>query len=229
MRSPAQVAGLNAAPPANISGTDFRRLRSRMMSTAFAFAEEEGEVVNNTSVILLIEWRGRRLLFVGDAEWNAAYVEGKKNFAWNVAWKKYGAELRKPVDFLKIGHHGSTNATPWNDREDGKQTEPSTILDAILPQPKGNKKPTALAVVSTDRTKYDPIPKSPLLLEIGTRVSNTRNYFSLLGEDRARTLPLYEEYERRWLDKLQPWRTDIETMISGDAFVEVTIEPAPGH
>jgi beta-lactamase superfamily II metal-dependent hydrolase len=229
MRSPAAAAVLNAAPPANISGTDFRRLRSRMMSTAFAFAEEEGEVVNNTSVILLIEWRGRRLLFVGDAEWNGAYVEGKKNFAWNVAWKKHKAELGKPVDFLKIGHHGSTNSTPWNDREDGKKTEPSTILDAILPRPKGNKKPTAMAVVSTDRTKYDPIPKSPLLLEIGSRVSNTRNYYSLLGDDRARTLPLYAEYERQWLDKPQPWRTDIETMVSGDVFVEVAIEPASGH
>ncbi|MER9526686.1 metallohydrolase [Mesorhizobium sp. M0292] len=229
LRSPAQVAALDADPPENISGTDFRRLRSRMMSTAFAFAEEEGEVVNNTSVILLIEWRGRRLLFVGDAEWNGGYVEGKKNFAWNVAWKKHGSELSKPVDFLKIGHHGSTNATPWNDKEDGKATEPSTILDAILPKPKGNKKPTALAVVSTDRTKYDPIPKSPLLLEIGNRVSNTRNYLSLLGEDRARTLPLYEKYERQWLDMPQPWRTDIEAMISGESFVDVAIDPAAGH
>ncbi|TIP29606.1 MAG: metallohydrolase [Mesorhizobium sp.] len=229
LRSPSAAAALDTAPPANISGTDFRRLRSRMMSNVFAFAEEEGEVVNNTSVILLIEWRGRRLLFVGDAEWNGAYVEGKKNFAWNVAWKKHKTELGKPVDFLKIGHHGSTNSTPWNDREDGKQTEPSTILDTILPRPKGTKKPTAMAIVSTDRTKYDPIPKSPLLLEIGSRVSNTRNYLSLLGDDRARTLPLYAEYERQWLDKPQPWRTDIETMISGDVFVEVAIEPASGH
>ena len=73
--------------PANISASDFERLRSRMMSSAFAFAEEEGEVVNNTSVMLLIEWRGRRLLFVGDAEWNSAYKEKKKNFAWNTAWR----------------------------------------------------------------------------------------------------------------------------------------------
>ena len=26
----------------------------------------------------------------------------------------------RPIDFLKIGHHGSVNATPWNDREDGR-------------------------------------------------------------------------------------------------------------
>ncbi len=229
LRSPAAAAALDAAPPANISGADFRRLRSRMMSSVFAFAEEEGEVVNNTSVILLIEWRGRRLLFVGDAEWNGAYVEGEKNFAWNVAWKKHATELGKPVDFLKIGHHGSRNSTPWNEREDGMKTEPSTILDAILPRPTGNKKPTAMAVVSTDRTKYDPIPKSPLLVEIGRRVRNTRNYFALLGNDRALTLPLYAEYEEQWLNQPQPFRTDIETMISGDIFVDIAIDPAAGH
>ena len=76
-------APANGPVPANISLSDFRRLQSRLLSAAFAFAEEESEVVNNTSVMLLIEWRGRRLLFVGDAEWNKAYREKKKNFAWN--------------------------------------------------------------------------------------------------------------------------------------------------
>ena len=69
-------------------------------------------------------------------------------------------ELNKPVDFLKIGHHGSINATPWNDKEDGTVTEPSTILDAILPLPKGNAKPKAKAVVSTERTPYEVIPRA---------------------------------------------------------------------
>jgi beta-lactamase superfamily II metal-dependent hydrolase len=41
-----------------------------MLSTAFAFAELSSTVTNNTSVVLLIEWKGNRLLFVGDAEWN---------------------------------------------------------------------------------------------------------------------------------------------------------------
>jgi hypothetical protein len=85
--------------------------------------------------------------------------------------------------------------------------------------------PTATAIVSTDRTKYDPIPKSPLLVEIGRRVSNTRDYYALLGDERAQTLPLYTEYEHQWLDKPQPWRTDIETMLSGEIFVEIEIEP----
>jgi hypothetical protein len=61
------------------------------------------------------------------------------------------------------------------------------------------------------------------------RTADTRNYFSLLGDDRARTLLLCAEYEQQWLNKLQPWRTDIETMISDDIFVEVAINPAPGR
>ena len=48
--------------------SDFRQLRSRMLSTALAFADLDGKVCNNTSVVILLEWKGKRLLFVGDAE-----------------------------------------------------------------------------------------------------------------------------------------------------------------
>ena len=199
-----------------------------MMSSAFAFAEEEGEVVNNTSVMLLIEWRGRRLLFVGDAEWNSVYREKKKNFAWNTAWTLRKKDLDKPVDFLKIGHHGSMNSTPWNDKEDGKATEPSRILDAILPLPAGGAAPKAKAVVSTERTFYKVIPRAALLLEIGKRVGNTRIYANELAADQIAGLPNYDAYEKTWLDRPQPVRTDLETRLTGKGFVDVLIEPAGG-
>lgn len=226
--APARAAPAAGPVPANISASDFRRLQSRMMSSAFAFAEEEGEVVNNTSVMLVIEWRGRRLLFVGDAEWNRAYRDKKKNFSWNTAWKLRRAELDKPVDFLKIGHHGSINSTPWNDKQDGAVTEPSTILDAILPLPAGGAAPTAKAIVSTERTFYKVIPRATLLLELGRRVSNTRTYRTALSEDQIAGLPNFADHEEQWLDRPQPLRTDLETRITGKGFVEVTIEPKPG-
>lgn len=218
-------AAADGAVPANISASDFRRLQSRMMSSAFAFAKEEGEVVNNTSVMLLIEWRGRRLLFVGDAEWNGAYREKKKNFSWNTAWKLRRDELGKPVDFLKIGHHGSINSTPWNDREDGEVTEASTILDAILPLPAGGARPTAQAIVSTARTPYEPIPQATLLIEIAKRVGNTRTYGEHLTDKHIAGLPNFAKYEKPWLGKPQPLRTDLETRLTGLDFVEVTIAP----
>jgi hypothetical protein len=212
------------AAPANISQADFRRLRSRMISSAFAFAELSSKVTNNTSVVLLIEWRGKRLLFVGDAEWDTKFKEGKANGAWNVMWHERKAALRDPIHFLKIGHHGSENATPWNDLEDGQETEPSRILDAILPLPQGSAKPKARAIVSTKRKNYETIPRSALLAEIGRRVQNVRNYHTALGT-RAPTLPKYTQFEKPWLMMPQPWRTDCETMLSGKSFVDVEIEP----
>ena len=134
----------------------------------------------------------------------------KKNFAWNIAWKLQQAELSKPVDFLKIGHHGSINSTPWNDKEDGEVTEPSTILDAILPLPKGNAKPKAKAVVSTERTVYKVIPRATLLVEIGKRVSNTKTYRDELSHGQIADLPNYAQYEEKWLASPQPLRTDLE-------------------
>lgn len=225
---PAPKASAKHPLPANVSVSDFRRLQSRMMSSAFAFAEEEGEVVNNTSVMLLIEWRGRRLLFVGDAEWNKAYRPGKKNFAWNTAWELRRKELNKPVDFLKIGHHGSINSTPWNDKEDGEVTEASTILDAILPLPKGSAKATAKAVVSTERTFYKVIPRATLLAEVGKRVSNTKVYRDELSADQIADLPNYATYEKKGLAFAQPLRTDLEARLSDENFVDVVIEPKAG-
>jgi hypothetical protein len=212
-----------AERPANISESDFGRLQSRMLSSAFAFAELSSKVTNNTSVVLLVEWKTKRLLFVGDAEWNAAFKAGKSNGSWNVMWHKRRARLGKPIHFLKIGHHGSENSTPWNDLEDGTVTEPGTILDAILPLPKAGKAPAAQAVVSTRRKNYETIPRSALLVELGRRVHNVRTYAAALGT-KAPTLPKFTEFEKPWLSAAQPLRTDCEHALSGAAFVDVEID-----
>lgn len=209
--------------PANISRLDFRRLQSRMLSSAFAFAELASKVTNNTSVVLLIEWKGKRLLFVGDAEWDTKFKEGKANGAWNVMWHERKARLNAPIHFLKIGHHGSENATPWNDQEDGTVTEPSTILDAILPLPSAAAGSQARAVVSTKRKNYETIPRTALLAELGRRVRNVRNYKEELGAN-ASHLPKFTQFEKPWIDLPQPWRTDCENALSGAAFVDVEIE-----
>ncbi|MGQ0642928.1 MAG: MBL fold metallo-hydrolase, partial [Gemmatimonadaceae bacterium] len=85
------------ALPSNISESDFRRLQTRMTSSAFAFAELSSKVTNNTSVVLLVEWKGKRLLFVGDAEWDTKFKEGKSNGAWNVMWHERKALLNKSI------------------------------------------------------------------------------------------------------------------------------------
>jgi hypothetical protein len=64
--------------------------------------------MNNTSLILLFEVNGKKLLFPGDAQ-----IEN-----WEYALSKADVvEKLADVDLYKVGHHGSRNATPrdlWN-------------------------------------------------------------------------------------------------------------------
>jgi hypothetical protein len=59
--------------------------------------------LNNTSLILLFEVNGRKLLFPGDAQ--------LENWSWALGQKGI-KDLLKDVDLYKVGHHGSRNATP---------------------------------------------------------------------------------------------------------------------
>lgn len=64
--------------------------------------------MNNTSLILLFEAGGKKLLFPGDAQ-----IE---NWQYALAQPEV-VELLASVDLYKVGHHGSLNATPkslWN-------------------------------------------------------------------------------------------------------------------
>jgi beta-lactamase superfamily II metal-dependent hydrolase len=213
-------------PPANISAADLRLLQSRMLSNALAFADLSSRVTNNTSVVLLIEWRGNRLLFVGDAEWDTKYKEGNSNGAWNVMWQKRKPLLGQPIQFLKIGHHGSENATPWNDDVGGATTEPEQILNAILPLPAGAAQPKARAIVSTMRERFKTIPRSALLAELGKRVANTRDYKAAFTAKHITTssLPEFAGYEKVWFAEPQPSRTDFERLLSGAEFLDVEID-----
>jgi beta-lactamase superfamily II metal-dependent hydrolase len=211
--------------PTNISASDFKRLRGQMMSGALAFAELSSKVTNNTSVVLRIDWQDKRLLFVGDAEWDIRFAEGKSNGSWNVMWNKRRDLIGGSIDFLKIGHHGSENATPWKDSATGSRTEAADILDAILPLPSDGKAPTAQAVVSTERGKYKPIPRCALLSELGRRLQGTRNYkdlfagkgLDILGQSRFR------ELEEPWFGNQQPLRTDFERALEGTGYVDIEL------
>lgn len=234
--------------PKNISAADFRVLQSRMLSNGLAFAAKDSSIQNNMSVVLLIEWKNRRLLFVGDAEWEGEYREGKHNGSWNVMWEKHRSKLLKsPLDFLKIGHHGSINATPppasQKPKPKKKNTKPAEgetsvyqILDTLLPVPKAGKRPTAQAIVSTEREFYAPIPECALLVDLARRVSNVRNYGKRLkdkGKDpkniwtspKATKNKFYEKYEKDFLNQPQPLRTDLEFELDQKNFIDVEIEP----
>ncbi|HYH45420.1 MAG TPA: metallohydrolase, partial [Thermoanaerobaculia bacterium] len=237
---PAAAAAAAPARPANISATDFRVLQSRMLSNGLAFAAKESSIQNNLSVVLLIEWKKRRLLFVGDAEWEGEFREGKHNGSWNVMWEKHRTgHLKAPVDFLKIGHHGSINATP-PPAETRPEKAPAdgiyAVLDTILPVPADGARPTAQAIVSTEREFYNPIPECKRLVDLARRVSNTSVYGERLAEKgidpasiwattKAKKNQFFEKYEKEFLEQPQPMRTDLELVIDGRDFVEVEIPP----
>jgi hypothetical protein len=102
------------------------------------------KAANNTSVVFLLEWRGWRLLFPGDAE--------------QKSWKTMNAQgVLKPVHLLKVAHHGSENGTPVD-----------APFDAILPsQPPDSKK--RRAAVSTWTNTYSGIPSAPTDQRIKSR------------------------------------------------------------
>ncbi len=129
------VAG-NAAqvplvPPAGVDAGAFYDLVERRAS---GFADNLlaiDKAANNTSVVFCIEWRGKRLLFAGDAELSS--------------WRMMGAQaMLKPVDFIKVSHHGSHNGTP-----------DAALFDTILPQ---GGSANRCAAISTWEETYNGIP-----------------------------------------------------------------------
>ncbi|WP_213289044.1 hypothetical protein [Bradyrhizobium sp. sGM-13] len=104
------VARAGAAERGGISASDFERLRRAIREHRVTAARFIDKAQNNTSLCLLIEAAGKRLLLPGDAELES----------WEMIEKKCASEL-EPVDFLKVAHHGSHNGTPLQ------------LLDRLLP------------------------------------------------------------------------------------------------
>lgn len=81
--------------------------------------------MNNTSVVLLLEAGGKKLLFPGDAQ-----LEN-----WSYALQSELAPLLDDVDLYKVGHHGSLNATPkamWNRfKKRGAETRPDRLRSVM--------------------------------------------------------------------------------------------------
>ncbi len=99
---------------------------------------------NNTSVVFLLEWRGWKLLFTGDAE----------QASWRIM-DRYGK--LEPVHFLKVAHHGSWNGTP-----------PLELLEKVLPKVKPDAR-KRYAAVSTCEDTYSGVPDQDTLDQIMSR------------------------------------------------------------
>ena len=143
----------------NVSASDFRNLLRRLYCSALLFALDDSELKNNTSVVLLLEWRGKRLLFTGDVQEKGWEVMETKDNELPAADR----QLKAPLAFLKVGHHGSHNATPF---KPAGQPQPE-VLDNLLPMERHDEAVTAVSV--TPHGSYDNIPLDALLAELGRR------------------------------------------------------------
>jgi hypothetical protein len=119
-------------------------------------------VMNNTSVILLLEAGSKKLLFPGDAQ-----LEN-----WSYALQSDLAPLLDDVDLYKVGHHGSLNATPkamWNRfTKRGKAGSPTRLKSVMstMADKHGGKKGAPTEV-----------PRTPLVdaLKAESDLSNTQD------------------------------------------------------
>lgn len=206
----AKIPAAGVPRPSNIGELDFRQLRNRLLYSALAFSLKDDALKNNVSVVLLLEWRGRRLLFTGDAEWRGRSVqEGSHNSSWEVMLNipEVRQVLLQPLDFFKVAHHGSLNGTPF--LEGGREY---LLPRLLLPR-------RSRVVVSTVHGKHgrsDPIPHPDLLAELGRHAANRQEYEN------------DPEHELHGVH--QPQRTDLEPPIAGEdaRYVEVTLAPYTG-
>ena len=164
----------------------FRQLKTQLLYTSLMAASQSNEVVNNTSVVLLLEWRNKKLLFPGDAE----------HHSWELMWQNANAELSSPLNFLKVSHHGSHNGTPYNLND---QTDSiNEILDSLLPKSNASH---AKAVVSTLAGRihavHNPVPFLGLMNELSGRIENRHVYAPESGRQPQRT---DKEENRDWID-----------------------------
>jgi hypothetical protein len=137
-----------------------------------AAAAKIDNFLNNQSLVVLFRFGGKNLLFVGDAQ------------AGN--WEDWLYDLKAPVvdpttagpltpesqqilhtiDFYKVGHHGSTNATPIPVVEElRKNTEPNGFVAMCSTQP---------GVYGTP-AKGTEVPRDPLMQAIGAECTLVRS------------------------------------------------------
>ena len=117
-------------------------------------------VVNNTSLVLLLGFRGQSLLFPGDAQWGN--------------WQAWLGPIPRPcsrgVTFLKVAHHGSYNATPRGALEKmskgafAAMVSTQSVPWASIPQPEIMKRLTAKTarhVLRSDSLAVADAPRGP--------------------------------------------------------------------
>jgi hypothetical protein len=92
-------------------------VRSSTPAALYLAGETLDNLLNNQSLVVLFGWQGKQLLFAGDAQagnWEYwLYDEGvPARDPTGLELSDDSKKILRDIDFYKVGHHGSTNATP---------------------------------------------------------------------------------------------------------------------
>jgi hypothetical protein len=120
-----------------------------------ARAQAADKTLNNQSLVILFSFAGKNLLFAGDAQWG-----NWENFLYGGAFgtpghtemTKQATDILNNIDFYKVGHHGSRNATP---------------KDAVAAMRLG-----CVGMCSTQLHAYNEVPREPLLKALRGRMQD---------------------------------------------------------
>ena len=128
----------------DLESTDLGTIVAAGRTDALSLAVGLEQAVNGTSLVLLFEFGDATLLMTGDAQWGT--------------WQRMLAnqrtkDLATTARVLKVGHHGSHNATPRR------------YVEAITHRPEA----AFVSVAPTNIKSWSDIPREPLLTELRGR------------------------------------------------------------
>lgn len=128
----------------HLSKTEERALKRLAAAPADELAFALDQARNNESVVTYMTYQGQGLLFPGDAQWG--------NWRWWLE-NEQPDDILPHVDFLKVAHHGSVNATP----------------KAALEKMADNR---FAAMVSTQSKPWPSIPRVPLMQRLDVKTGH---------------------------------------------------------
>ena len=165
----------------SITGEEAIRARLKMETNlqqlqpvaALTAAKQLNAFLNNQSLVVLFKFKGKNLLFVGDAQ--AGNWEHWL-FRTDVPDKKAGGaispaarQILTSLDFYKVGHHGSGNATPIVAAETmGKQRRKFVSMCSTQADVYGKEDPD-------DPAKGTEVPRLPLLEKLASESALVRS------------------------------------------------------
>ncbi|HEU4889219.1 MAG TPA: MBL fold metallo-hydrolase [Thermoanaerobaculia bacterium] len=139
-----------------------------------ALALSVDNYLNNTSLSLLLQYRGKTLLFPGDAQWGN----------W-MSWQSDWESILGDISFYKVGHHGSHNATPHGALE--------------LMSAKGVTAMASTDTVDSFNRGHFPVPYPKLVTSVKKQVGNRYVQSDELGKAKAPFKAVNKQTEQ-WCD-----------------------------